>query len=618
MSIESDAIPYEPAVLRGERLLVLAPHPDDEVIACGGLVAQHLAEGREVRIVVVTDGGEAGEASLREEESLRGIGILGNATVEFFRVPDRKLAEQTDVVKSRLRAIAAAFTPDLILVPGIEEIHPDHRALANLFCELVQQDETLFSELAVARVAFYEVSRPLEPNAIVDITDVAEAKYAAIAAHASQTQLRDYAAYARGLNAYRAMTMPPSVKYAEAYLVVGLPELRTTAVSMLQRRAAEVTRETLPVSVIVRTKDRPALLREALESIRATGYPAEVVVVNDGGMRPETGAAKLIHHEQPRGRSEAMNSGVRAAASEFIAFLDDDDLYSPEHLDTLTRAAAGSQHAAWYTDAVSAFLRVGENGTLETTSRQRLFGADFDVDLLLLDNYIPLPTLLLRRADFLATGGFDSEFDLFEDWDFLIRLTRRGSFVHVPRVTCEIRHIETAGSITMQSPEGSHAFREAKLAIWRKHDALLTDDTIANAFERQKRALSAASAAAVESRGLGHHLNREIARLEREKRQLIADVQALHDTVTQNAIHIAALEGVDLALRRAEAENEHKAVQLAQLQEQSDELRHAFSETQTTVQALYGEIRRLQGILDSIYASRTWKLHSMVQKVRGR
>ena len=49
---ESEAIPYAANDLRGERLLVLAPHPDDEVIGCGGLLALHLRDGRQVRVVI--------------------------------------------------------------------------------------------------------------------------------------------------------------------------------------------------------------------------------------------------------------------------------------------------------------------------------------------------------------------------------------------------------------------------------------------------------------------------------------------------------------------------------------------------------------------------------------
>ena len=80
--------------------------------------------------------------------------------------------------------------PDLILAPSPIEIHPDHLALSVAFCELIQRDESLFADLAVARVAFYDVGQPLRPNAIVDITDVAELKYAAIAAHAAQRTAR--------------------------------------------------------------------------------------------------------------------------------------------------------------------------------------------------------------------------------------------------------------------------------------------------------------------------------------------------------------------------------------------------------------------------------------------
>ncbi|HEX3581853.1 MAG TPA: PIG-L family deacetylase [Thermoanaerobaculia bacterium] len=629
MAVEADAIPFEPVRLWGERLLVLAPHPDDEVIGCGGVVAQHLDGGSSVRVVVATDGGQAGVPATREEESRTALELLSpehsaQCTVHFLAYPDRELATHGDELSQRLAAILREYRPDVILVASPIEFHPDHLALATTFCDLIQRDATLFADLATAKVAFYEVGQPLRPNAIVDITPVAERKYAAIAAHASQLAFRDYIAYARGLNAYRAMTMPPEVKFAEAYFVVKLPELRTIATTRLQSligdaRGIEVAvAEPLPVTVVVRTKDRPALLREAIASIRATDYPCEIVVVNDGGARPEIECVTLVDHEESRGRSEAANAGVRAATKGYIAFLDDDDLYYPDHLATLTNAAKGSQHTAWYTDAVSAFVRTGANGSLDTHERLRLFGDDFDHDALLADNYIPLPTLLFRRADFLDLGGFDPAFDLFEDWDFLIRLSQRGKFVHIPRVTCEIRHIETAGSITLASPEGSQAFRDAKLAVWRKHAALITNDVFANALERQKRRLGRLQTDAVEVRGLHHHLQIDVARLQRENAQLIGDIQRLNDTVTQDAIRISHFEGIELALRGSEAENESKAVQLAGLEQQTRELRGAFDETQTTVQSLYAEVRRLQSILDMIYASKTWKLHTIVEKVKGR
>ncbi|MCU1350701.1 MAG: hypothetical protein JWO56_3731 [Acidobacteria bacterium] len=447
MAIEAESIPYEPVALRGERLLVLAPHPDDEAIGCGGLVAQHLREGRKVHVAIVTNGAEAGDSTIREEESRRGLALLGpGIELEFYRFPDRHLAVRTEELLAKLHNTLLAFPADLIAVPSPVEIHPDHLVLSRTFCELVQRDPSIFADLAVTRVAFYEVSQPIRPNALVDISDVAEQKFAAIAAHESQLAFRDYAAYARGLNVYRAMTLPPAAKYAEGYWVTELPALRTTPFSRLQQSVAaapaiEITRERLSVSVVIRTKDRPALLREAIESVRANNYAEEIVVVNDGGARPEVEGVTLIHHETSRGRAEAANAGVRAAGSPFIAFLDDDDLDHPEHLPVLAAAATQTPNReAWYSDAVSSFLRIGESGAYEVYSRQRLFGDDFDRDLLLVDNYIPLPTLLLRRDAFLDLGGFDRDFDLFEDWDLLIRLAQRGDFVHVQRVTCEISH----------------------------------------------------------------------------------------------------------------------------------------------------------------------------------
>src|SRR5262249_10913060 len=148
------------------------------------------------------------------------------------------------------------------------------------------------------------------------------------------------------------------------YWTIALPQLRTMSFTQLRNAIAEpphieVTREQVPVSVIVRTKNRPALLQEAVASIRR--YPAaEIVVVNDGGERVHVEDAVLLQHEQSRGRAAAANEGVRQASNHFIAFLDDDDLHYAEHLPTLTAAAEPfPDRVAWYSDAVSAFVRVG-------------------------------------------------------------------------------------------------------------------------------------------------------------------------------------------------------------------------------------------------------------------
>ncbi|HXH38491.1 MAG TPA: PIG-L family deacetylase, partial [Thermoanaerobaculia bacterium] len=543
---ESEAIPFEPQDLRGERLLVLAPHPDDEVIGCGGLVALHLLEFRSVHVVVATDGAQAGDGAQREAESRAALALLGNATIEFLRFPDRAL-ESASELDPRLAAILRERKPDLIAVPSPLEIHPDHVALSRAFCALIARDPSLFAELAVAQVAFYEVSAPLRPNALVDITKVADSKYAAIQVHASQTAIRDYTSYARGLNAWRAMTLPPNVKFAEAYWTTPLPSLRTTPFSALRAEMGppriDIVKEPLPISVIVRTKDRAALLAEAIDSIRATGYPAEIIIVNDGGARPNVEGATLVEHETSRGRSAAANAGVKAAKNEYVAFLDDDDLYYPEHLATLSNAAHGSNAAAWYSDAVSAFI--------DGASREamRIYGHDFDRELLFVDNYIPLPTLLMRRADFLDLGGFDAAFDLFEDWDFLIRLAQRGDFIRVAHITCEIRHIKGSGSVVLSSPEGSPTFRDAKLRVWRKHAAFMGETLFANVFEREKARIVTLEGELTEARGGRGRIEQEVARLERDKQSLIAQIGALSERINETMMRISHLEGANAEIR---------------------------------------------------------------------
>ena len=164
----------------------------------------------------------------------------------------------------------------------------------------------------------------------------------------SQQQRHDYLGARLGLARFRTLTLPPEVTHVEAYRRLGLADFTTRSPAAL---VAELgghpprleVREGPTMSVIVRTKDRPELLAQALASLAATTYRrAEAVVVNDGGARPAIPAdfplpLRVVDLENNRGRAAAANAGFAAAAGDYVVFLDDDDLAFPEHLETLDR-----------------------------------------------------------------------------------------------------------------------------------------------------------------------------------------------------------------------------------------------------------------------------------------
>lgn len=214
---EPDLVPYRAMDLQGwRRLMVVAPHPDDETFGCGGLIARAASQGVAVRVLVLSDGALYGEAAVREAECLRAARALGlgEAAVEFWRLPDRGLSAQTDLA-ARLHAACRQWVPEVVMAPSPWEVHPDHLAA----CRVTMQ--ALADSRDAPLLGFYEVGQPLLPNRLVDITPVVRRKQEAIAAYASQLQQQRYDQQLLGLAAYRAYTLGPAATHAEAFWFPG-------------------------------------------------------------------------------------------------------------------------------------------------------------------------------------------------------------------------------------------------------------------------------------------------------------------------------------------------------------------------------------------------------------
>ncbi len=232
------------------------------------------------------------------------------------------------------------------------------------------------------------------------------------------------------------------------------------------------------VSVVVRTKDRPELLLEALGSLAAQTFrDFEVVVVNDSDTPLESGdldvgglRLRLVSPGSPHGRARAANVGVDAAAGEWIAYLDDDDLFLPDHLATLVGALEGQDrfHAAYASTLIVHQVRE-EDGKYRETGREPVFEFPFDPERLVFSNTIPLLCLMHRRSLFFEAGRFDEAFDLYEDWDFLIRLSRLTRFERIEKVTTLYRTRDDTTNSTSVSPWRGEISERAREAIFRKH-----------------------------------------------------------------------------------------------------------------------------------------------------
>ena len=385
------------------------------------------------------------------------------------------------------------------------------------------------------------------------------------------------------------------------------------------------------MTVVVRTRNRPALVREALESLRAqTARPRQVVLVNDGGASLKElassfeGAFALAVEDLPerRGRSAAANAGVAAATEELVAFLDDDDLSFPDHVEKLLRAHRSGPEPVVYSDAVTVvYARRGE--TWEPLHRTLQYSLDFDPDFLLFANYIPLHTLLLPTALYRRLKGFDESLEYSEDWDFLIRLSFETAFRHVRAVTCEYRVFEESDSDPTHASAGNAAFQEARRRIYDRYRDRRTDEGLAQVFDRMRTQLAfwyerdGVSQGELRYQRESHRvLDAALARTESQRSEL--EGGRLAEMETETARLLAAEARLSGRVRELEKERGRLLSENELVQGRLAELYGASERSHDDLKRTRAEIERLNGILAQIYRSRTWKLHLLLERLRGR
>lgn len=452
---EEKIIPYEASEPTGSKILVIAPHPDDECFGCGGSLVIHAGRGDPVKVIFLTDGSKADFSGkhrkedyveMREAEARRACEILGVSDLEFWRNPDRGL-EPDDRNIDRLSVLLENYRPDLIYIPSPFEFHPDHRRAAEIVCRSAQKAG------ADCVIAFCEINTAIRVNAIVDITSAVERKRKACEAYKSQLENVSYSDIALSLNRFRSLTLSSDCAYAEGFFLMKSGELLDNHVEKFSREqflsAFNRFKEDTPlVSVIVRTKDRPILLRDALSSIVMQTYPnIEAVVVNDGG-EDVTGIVeeirkyipvRYIKSNEPGGRSAAGNAGIRAAGGKYINFLDDDDLFHVGHVEKLARYLETTGEKAAYSDCEIAGYEWNGSGFILKGEKKPFRGVDHDLDQLYVFNYFPNMTLMFRKELIEQVGYPDEELEIYEDWDLWLRIATHTYIQRLPGITAEYR-----------------------------------------------------------------------------------------------------------------------------------------------------------------------------------
>ncbi|MFC0187336.1 PIG-L deacetylase family protein [Fictibacillus aquaticus] len=214
-----------------KKILVLAPHVDDETIGLGGTILKAVQNGTEVHCLYITNGAKSVSGMSAEElmaarknEAEQVKSVLGMKTVGYLDQPDGEV-KVTDEVVRMLQEQISRIKPDVIFTTTLIDCHPDHVATARILAE------TLKHTSYTGEVWSYEINCPMDPeyiNRVVDITPYKEKKDEALKIFRSQSIDFDGFVYLSHIKP-ELLGLKSGVQYAESFIALSPKEFIAAA-----------------------------------------------------------------------------------------------------------------------------------------------------------------------------------------------------------------------------------------------------------------------------------------------------------------------------------------------------------------------------------------------------
>lgn len=206
------------------------------------------------------------------------------------------------------------------------------------------------------------------------------------------------------------------------------------------------TKEEPLVSILVRTCNRPSYLRENLISIRNQTYKnIEVVVVEDGKptakemIEKEFKDLNIIYYATGEnvGRCAVGNKALELATGKYLNFLDDDDVFYPDHVETLVGELENSKEKVAYTTAFETPIEIYSKDPYKykVLKQEVVYSTKFSLLKILYSNITPIQAVMFEKEVCEECGGFDLRLDALEDWELWIRFALKYPFKYVKRTT---------------------------------------------------------------------------------------------------------------------------------------------------------------------------------------